>query len=96
MKKIDLSKELVNFKGEALKIENNESLRLGSALSSIIIAKQDGDKLKNYSLAQRFFTEKGLIDLDDSDFALVKTAVENDKTFGIIVTGQILSIFSNL
>jgi len=96
MKKIEVSQLLKNFKGEELKGENGESLTLGKALSNVLILSQEGDKMKTFVLAQRLYLENGCVELDDSDFQLVKKAVEADKAYAVIVTGQILVVLANI
>jgi len=96
MKKIEVNQILKNFKGEELKGENGESLTIGKALSNVLVLSQDGDKMKTFVLSQRLYTENGVVDLDESDFQLVKKAVEADKAYSVMVTGQLLVNLSNI
>jgi len=96
MKKIEANQILKNFKGEELKGEGGESLTVGKALSNILLLVQDGEKMKIFVLSQRLYSENGFIELDDSDFLLIKKAVESDKNYSVMVTGQLLLILSNL
>jgi len=96
MKKIEVNQILKNFKGEELKGENGESLTIGKALSNVLVLSQDGDKMKTFVLSQRLYTENGVVDLDESDFQLVKKAVETDKAYSVMVTGQLLVNLSNI
>jgi len=96
MKKIEANQILKNFKGEELKGEGGENLTVGKALSNILLLVQDGEKMKIFVLSQRLYSENGFIELDDSDFLLIKKAVESDKNYSVMVTGQLLLILSNL
>src|ERR1035437_6626709 len=96
MKKIEANQTLKNFKGEDLKGENNEVLTIGKAISNVLVLAQEGNKMKLFVLAQRFYTENGFIELDDSDFLLVKKAVESDKAYSTMVTGQLLVVLESV
>lgn len=86
--KINTKTVLKDLKGESLK--NGEvEYTLGEAIANILITSELGGKMKSYVLAQRFMSEPS-IDLDTSDFALVKTAVEQTKSYTALIAGQVL------
>jgi hypothetical protein len=95
MKSIQTKEVLINFKGEDLKTENNASLTIGEALSNIVLSNKEGGKLKCFSLAQRLFTEP-FVEVDDADFKLIEDAVLNTEIYGVIVSGQLLSILGGI
>lgn len=89
---IKSQESLKNFKGEALKNEQNQNFTIGEAISNILLLDKMGGKMKCYILAQKFYTEKS-VELDEADKALVKSAIERTETYTNIVTGQLLLLF---
>lgn len=88
MPKINTQTILTNLKGETLKI-NETDYTLGEAIANILVTDESGGKMKTYILAQKFMNEPS-VDLDASDFALVKAAVERTKSYTSLVAGQVL------
>lgn len=86
--KIDLTKVLVNLKGDNLENEDKQPLTLGYALANIIISSEVGGKMKLYAMAQKAFTSNEL-DIDAADLTLIKEAVKNTKIYTTLVAGQV-------
>lgn len=86
---IDASKELKNFKGEALKDDDQTSVTLGKAIASVLITSKTAGKMKSYVLAQRFYDSKK-VELDEADLELVRSEVEKSEAMGNLVLGQVL------
>ena len=72
-----------------------EELTLGKAISNILVSDESGGKMKLWILAQKFYKEEEM-DLDSSDFVLVKTAVQKSKIYTVLVLGQIEMILSKI
>lgn len=91
MKTIDLTTVLVNLKGDEFKGDDQKPFTLGEFLSAVLSVAPEGGKMKLYSLAKRAATEK-TIELDTSDLAIIKQAVENSKGYNNVLSGQALEI----
>ena len=95
MKTIKTKEILKNFKGLDLKNDSNESITVGEALSNILLSDKVGGKLKCVSLAQRLYND-ALLEVDDSDFKLIKESVERNEIYNNLVSGQLLSILEDI
>lgn len=92
---INTKQALIDMKGGGLKADDTV-LTVGEALSNIMIMSKSGGKMKTFILAKRFIRDEKL-DLDKSDFNLVKSACEVDESYqGSIVTGQLLVILNDI
>lgn len=80
---IKLQSKLKGLDGKELEI------KVGEALSNIILQAESGGKMKLYILGQKFYNDK-TIELDDADIALTKSAIESSKVYNALVTGQLL------
>lgn len=87
MAKINAKKEITNLAGETVK-NGEESFTVGQAISNILLAYEAGGKMKLYVLAQKFWNDDE-VEVDGSDLALIKKAVETTKTYGALVAGQL-------
>ena len=95
MKTIKTKEILKNLKGIDLKNDSNESITAGEALSNIVLSDKIGGKLKCFSLAQRLYNDP-MVELDDSDFKLVKESVERNEIYNNLVSGQLLSMLEEI
>ena len=95
MKSIKTKEILKNLKGVDLKNESNESITIGEALSNILLSDKIGGKLKCFSLAQRLYSDP-MLEVDDSDFKLIKESVERNEIYNNLVSGQLLSILEDI
>lgn len=90
MKKIDLTQNLFNLKGEPFK-NDEQPFTLGEFLASVLSIAPEGGKMKLYSLAKRAATEE-TIEVDSADLALLKQSVESAKGYNNVIAGQALEI----
>lgn len=89
--KIKLSQKIQELGGKEV------DLTIGKAMANITLMDK-GDPLRAYIMAQKLYSEDE-IDLSKADFEWIKTTVkEHGNTFypGALVSGQILSYFSEL
>ena len=77
--KIDTKKAIKDLAGKNIKFEAG-FFTIGKALSNILLEAKEGGKMKMFSLAQKCHDEK-VIDVDDADLAILKTAVENTQQY---------------
>lgn len=68
-------------------------LTVGQAIANMLVAGEEGGKMKLYILAQDLW-QKENVELDKADIALVKSIVENTKVYNVLVSGQILVILN--
>jgi len=94
--KISTNKVITNLKGEALKGEDKKEITFGEVLSNIILSDEKGGKMKTFVLAEKIYKAKESVDLDSADFALLKSSVEQTKTYTNLVTGQVLVYLESL
>lgn len=92
--KIDTKIVLVNLRGEPLRTETGD-LTLGEAVSNILVTAKEGGKMKTFTLAQDFYS-KDSVTLDKADFNLVKTTIEKTEVYNSLVSGQVLTILSDI
>jgi hypothetical protein len=93
--KLNLKTGLKNLAGEPL-VVGEEVYTLGQALSNITMLAEEGNKMKLFILAQKFF-EQDSIELDASDLVLVKKVVANSKAYpGVLVLGQCALLLEGL
>ena len=95
MKTIKTKEILKNLKGVDLKNESNESITIGELLSNILLSDKIGGKLKCFSLAQRLYSDP-MLEVDGSDFKLIKESVERNEIYNNLVLGQLLSILEEI
>ncbi len=86
--KIDTSTILKNLVGESLK-EGSEDCTLGMAIGGILLGGEEGGKMKLFTLAQKFYTAKGIVEVDTADFHLIESCVKNTKVSPVLVSGQV-------
>ena len=92
--KINTTLKLKDLKGNDLMISEKEPLTIGESISNIL-SQSEGNKLKMFILAQKFATNDE-VEIDTSDFALVKKAIEDTKLYIALITGQILLILEDI
>lgn len=88
MPKVNTKTILKKLNGEPLK-NGDADYALGEAIANILVVDEAGGKMKTYILAQKFMNEPS-VDLDASDFALVKAATERTKAYTSLIAGQVL------
>ncbi len=98
--KINCKEILKGFDGEnVVAFDNNQvkqNVTVGIALSNMMLGNQGGNKVKMIVLAQKFFTE-GIIDLDISDFRMVREIVDNSSVYSdILIPGLVLLYLDGL
>lgn len=94
MKQITCTTVLKDLSGSPIKTDEKE-FTLGQAIANILVADTSGGKMKLYTLGTRFYQDK-TVDLDDSDFALVKNVVKNSTAYGAIIVGQVECILESI
>lgn len=86
---IKLDKKLVNLKNEPLR-EGEEELRVGKALSNIVLAPQTPfSPLKALEIARKLYGNSE-VEIDKADFQQLKEAIEKNKIYPPLITGQLL------
>jgi len=87
---IDTNQVLTNFDGVAIvKNDEGDSLTVGGAIASILVAEKSADPLRSYMLAQSVYNGD---EIKEADLPFIKTAVKATGTYRAIVVGQLLSI----
>jgi len=81
--KIQTKQFIKNLKGE------DTDLKVGEAISNILLSAKEGGKMKMFVLAQDLYSKEE-VELDEADLALVKRAVESCEIYNNLVTGQLL------
>lgn len=94
MKKINLKLPFLNLKGE--QADANGTILLSDELGNVLagVAQVEGvpNPAKVYDWALQLVNE-GVLNVDDTDFKIVKTFVENNPRMSIALKGQILKAF---
>lgn len=86
---------LIDLAGKELKDSEGAVVTLGRALANVMIAAQEGGKMKLYALSTKMYKDKS-VDLDDADLALVKRVVSTSTIYNALVLGQIELVLENL
>lgn len=94
--KIKTTKAIVNFKGIAIK-DNDEDFTVGKAISNILLNSKSGGKMKIFILAKKFYDEKE-VEVDAADLNLIKSEIEkaDPQVSNMLVTGQLLIMLDGL
>lgn len=85
---------LKDFAGKELK-QDGENLTLGKALSNCLLTSKEGGKMKLYLLAQKLFSQDK-VEVDESDFNLIKNCAERSEIYNALVAGQIQLLLSEI
>ncbi len=92
------SKEKKGEKGKKSKEEKpsveKKNLTVGLALSNIVLS-DPGDgftKIKKYIIAKQCY-EKEKLEIDLADFNVLKHCVQQSNVYGVLIVGQILTLF---
>jgi hypothetical protein len=83
------NKPITSLAGEEVKNKDGSVFMSGDAIAEILLNNTEGEKLKCFVLAQKFYSEKE-VELDASDKELVKKAIEQNKIYTNLVSGQLL------
>lgn len=92
--KINGKEVLKTLKGAELKTETGNVFTMGEALSNILVADKTGGKMKLYILGTKFAQDDS-VELDSSDFSLVKEVVKRSEAYSALVLGQVEMILEN-
>ena len=93
--KINLKQVLVNLEGKELKNHDGKPFTVGEGISSVLISAEIGGKMKMFVLAQNCYKDE-TIDVDKADLELIKKAIEATKIYTVLISGQLLSILSEI
>lgn len=93
--KIQTNKELKNLKGDIIKNEKGTPVTFGYYLGEILLADKSGGKMKLFILAQKCATQDS-VEVDESDLAMIKSAVEKTEIVSNLVSGQLLVYLESL
>jgi len=101
MKKINLDLQFKTLTGQLVVAsnENKQPLILKMVLLNILgiyQAPNGEESIKVYDIGIRINQAKNNIELEDSDFELIKKVVDSNKLFTSIITAQILKYFKKL
>lgn len=88
--KLDTKQAIVDFKGVPVMGDGKE-ITIGDTLSLIITQAQSSNPLKAYVIGKKLATEDE-IELDESDALFLKDIIKENKTYGDLVRGQLLSL----
>lgn len=96
--KIDAGTVLKNLKGEPFKLTEDTKLTLGDVIAEAVATDTTAGKFKLYSLAVKA-SEGKEFDVDAADLKLIKTALENCKSYGTqntIIVGQAIGLLEEV
>lgn len=75
---------------------DNREVTLGEVLANILLAAEEGGKMKLFLLAKKFH-EGEEVEIDAADLALIKSVVARSKIYsGALVTGQVELLLSEV
>jgi hypothetical protein len=89
--KINLQKELKDFKGVTIKNEEGASVTLGAAITNVLATSQ-GDPLRAYLLGVQMSRNDKEIELTSNDYQFLKDQFEASKFYHALIKGQVMSI----
>lgn len=96
MIKIDCKQKLLDLKGDPIKDSHGKEFTFGEGFSEVLIGNKSGGKMKMLVLAEKFYKED-FVELDDADFALLKSACESTEVFmNNLVPGRLLVYLESL
>ncbi len=87
---IQANKVVTTLSGKPYTSDGKE-LTVGNVIAEALAGDTTGGKFKLYTLAQKFWNEPE-VEVDAADLGLIKTAVENTKTYNNIIIGQVLGL----
>lgn len=86
----------INTKDKIKKLDGTDTdLTVGVALSNILLGSKAGGKMKMFELARKCYKD-GSVEIDTSDKALIKQAIEADEQYNNLVAGPLLEMLENL
>lgn len=94
--KINTKLVLKNVKGEPLNVEDNVPATIGEILGNILFNHKTGGKMKCYILGQKLATAERIVEVDSSDFFLIKEAVNSNDVYNNLVSGQLIEYFDKI
>lgn len=91
---IKATEKMLNLKGKPITVkdeieETEHDLTYGEAMANILLAAQEGGKMKMFILAEKLYKDK-TVEVDEADLNLIKSATEGTKVYNNLFTGQIL------
>jgi len=90
--KIQASLPLTNLKGQPYEIgEEKAPLTLGAVIAECLATDTTAGKMKIYALATKFYTTD-TVEVDSADMIMIKKAVEENKSYGALILGQVLTL----
>lgn len=92
-KKINTKEVLKFFNGKPAKNAEGKDFTVAEAIGEILLGSKSEGKMKLFKIAERFHDSNGVVDLDDSDFGLVKGEIERSTLYTVFVVGNLLTIF---
>lgn len=87
---------LRDLEGVALKDNRDQIVLLGKTIAGSLVGqktKPSADPMKDYILATKLYTDKD-VEVDQSEFELIKAAIKETPSFTDVVKGQILLLLS--
>lgn len=94
--KINAKQKFKNFGGADIKKEGDKPFMFGEAIANILLESQAGGKMKMYSLAERFYEAKGIVEVDEADMELIKGSVEATRLYNNLLNGQLLKYLTKI
>lgn len=76
-------KKIVNLAGETMKDENGAELYVSRLVGNMLLEKSDGDYIKKYEMAKKFYGFQG-VEVDTSDRKLIEKAIDESRMPTII------------
>ena len=84
---LDCKKVLKDLEGKDIIAEENKPFTFGEALANILIASEEGGKMKLYVLGTKIY-QGNKVEVDESDLSLLKTVVKSSKAYSALISGQ--------
>lgn len=86
--KLNLNEVLLSLDGKELD-DGDKSLTVGISLARILVTGSNKDALRAYVLGKKLMDAEE-VELDASEVNFIKTAIEENQTYTVLVKGQLL------
>ena len=86
--KLNLNEVLLSLDGKELD-HGDKHLTVGISLAQILVAGSNKDALRAYVLGKKLMDAEE-VELDASEVNFIKTAIEENQTYTVLVKGQLL------
>lgn len=87
--KVNLNKQFKSLSGKEFEGEEGN---MGKVLAAALTASNKGNSIKLYAWSLKWFNKEE-VEMDDTDFAVLKGLVENSETLNVLCKAQLLKEF---